>query len=113
MIVLQMESFLSITICYLMIWMEIKKLPFTISQTASINKQVLIQSFLVTITNVLCWLSSSAIYFTSIVKENYPTNLFLWNVILINPVNSVINPIIFCIMPLVKMCKKSMPPGPI
>ena len=108
-IVLQMGSFLSITICYLMMWKEIKKSSFTISRTASIDRKVLIQSLLVTVTNVLYWLPSSAIYFTSIVKESYPTNLLLWNVILINPVNSVINPIIFCIMPLVKILfKKAM-----
>ena len=65
MVTLQMGSFISITIFYSMMWRELKKPSTIISQRTSIDKQVLIQSLLVTTTNTLCWLPSSAIYFLS------------------------------------------------
>ena len=102
MVILQIGSFISITILYLLVWKELKKSYFIISQSPSIDKHVLVQSFLVTITNALCWLPSSTIYITSVVLEIYPTELLIWNAILINTVNSVINPIVFCIAPTTK-----------
>ena len=89
-------------------WKELKKSSFVTSKKRSANNQVLIQSLLVTVTNALCWLPSSAIHMTSIVMETYPTILLIWNAILINPLNSVINPVIFCMMPVLKhLCYKA------
>lgn len=55
-----------------------------------------------TTTNAICWLPSSAIYITSVIMDTYPTSLLIWNAILINPLNSVINPLIFSVYPILK-----------
>ena len=78
-----------------------------IKKNIEAEQQVLIQVLLVTATNAICWIPSSILYLTSIVIETYPTSLIMWNVILINPVNSVINPIIFCITPMVREVGKT------
>ena len=105
-IILQTGSFVSITIFSIEMWNELKKSTVSSSNTNSADKEVLKQSVLVTVTNALCWLPSSAIYIASLIMEAYPTNLLIWNAILINPLNSVINPIIFCIIPIIKKsCK--------
>ena len=42
----------------------------------------------------------------SLVLETYPTHLLLLNIILINPINSVVNTIIFYAAPIIRvMCK--------
>ena len=90
----------------MMMWNELTKSPVSSSKSNSADKEVLKQFVLVTVTNVLCWLPSSAINIASLIMETYPTNLLIWNAILINPLNSVINPIIFCIFPIIKnSCK--------
>ena len=101
MVILQIGSFISITILYLLVWKELKKSYFIISQSPSIDKHVLVQSFLVTITNALCWLPSSTILYHFCCIGNL-SELLIWNAILINTVNSVINPIVFCIAPTTK-----------
>ena len=106
---IQIGSFLNILIIYIIIINELNKPNITNFKSSRIDKQILVQSVLITITNALCWLPSSAIYITSVVMETYPTNLLIWNAILINPLNSVINPLIFCLGPLLKryVSKKS------
>ena len=64
--------------------------------------KLFLQFILVTVTNALCWLPSSTIYIISVVRETYPANLLIWNAILINPINSMINPVIFCMLPVLK-----------
>ena len=70
------------------------------------NKQLRIQALLVIMTNTTCWLPSSVILILSVIAKNYPLHLLTWNAVLINPINSLINPIIFCVLPLVKQIMK-------
>ena len=74
-IILQTGSFVSITIFSIEMWNELKKSTVSSSNTNSADKEVLKQSVLVTVTNALCWLPSSAIYIASLIMEAYPTNL--------------------------------------
>ena len=71
------------------------------SQNAG-DTYLLIQVILVTVINALCWLPSGTIYTASVVMETYPVELLIWNAILINPLNSLLNPLIFCVMPIIK-----------
>ncbi len=47
------------------------------------------------ITNVLAWVPSSVVYFLSLSLTEYPTSMITWAIVLINPVNPLINPVIF------------------
>ena len=102
---LQIFCFIITTIIYLIIIYTLK--IQNVTKNVEAEKQVLIQVLLVTATNAICWIPSGVIYLTSIAMETYPTSILMWNVILINPVNSVINPIIFCIIPMVREIGKN------
>ena len=107
-VLLQLGSFVLVTTLYTIIQKKVITSIEAISQNNLLNSKVLSQSILVTITNAVCWLPSSAVFITSLVLETYPTELLLWNIILINPINSVINPIIFCIAPTIRsLCKSN------
>ena len=108
--ILQIGSFLSILIIYIIVIKDMSKTLIISSAKSRADKQVLIQSVLITITNALCWLPSSAICIASLAMETHPTGLLIWNVILINPLNSVVNPITFCLVPLAKRYMKRSPP---
>ena len=99
--VLQIGAFVSITMMFTAILLENKKSIENISQAAN-DKHLLFQTFFQTFTYAVCWLPSSAILMTSIIMERYPVTLLTWNAILINPINSLINPIFFCFIPLIK-----------
>ena len=99
--VLQIGAFVSITMMFTAILLEYKKSIENVSQAAN-DKHILFQTFLVTFTYAVCWLPSSAILITSVTVERYPVTLLTWNAIFINPINSLINPIFFCFLPLIK-----------
>ncbi len=60
------------------------------------------QAVLVGLSNACCWLPSSVIHLLSTILKEYPTNLLLWNAIVVNPINSVMNPLIFSLYPAIK-----------
>jgi len=59
-----------------------------------------------TFSNAVCWLPSSAIYIASVAMETFPTDLLVWNSVLINPINSVINAFVLLLIPAVKKMLK-------
>ena len=101
-VLVQLGSFILVAILYIIMQKKVMKSIEAISQNNLLNSKVISQSLLVTITNAICWLPSSAIFTTSLVMYTYPIELMLWNIILINPINSVIKPIIFCIAPTIR-----------
>ena len=103
------SSILVAVILYTIIQKKIMKPTEAISQqNPSLNSQMVLQAILVTTTNAICWLPSSAVFIASLVMETYPIELLQWNIMLINPINSVINPIIFCIAPTIRALYKYM-----
>ena len=101
-VLLQLGSFILVAILYTNVQKKIMKSIEAISQNTLLNSKVISQSLLVTITNAICWLPFSVIFIPSLVMDTYPIELLLWNIILINPINSVINTIIFCIAPTIR-----------
>ena len=101
-VMLQLGSFILVVILYIIMQKKVMKSIEAISQNTSLNSKVISQSLLVTITNAICWLPSSAVFIISLVMDTYPIELLLWNIILINPINSVIKPFIFCIAPTIR-----------
>ena len=102
---LQIGVCASIIVMYCVIIKENKKSAAVKAQNRKEkdrNKYLLFQALLVSGTNIMCWLPSSAVYFTSVIMKNYPLTLLTWNAVLINPINSVINPTVFYFMPLFK-----------
>ena len=97
----QIVNLFFLTVVYMMIMKELKKPSVLNKGNNNLERTVMIQSLLLGVINVLCWLPSSVIYTISLVLDTYPISMLTWNCILINPLNSLINPIIFCIFPLI------------
>ncbi len=106
---LQMLNLCFIVVVYFYILSEVQKAAscdiLIQNRMLQAEKNVRNQAVLVGMSNVLCWVPSSIIYLISIAMENYPTDILLWNAILINPLNSIINPLLFCLLPLLRKCK--------
>ena len=66
------------------------------------DKQVLFHSLLVIVTHATCRLPSCIILIITVTKQNYPLFLLSWYAILLNPINSLVNPVIFWIVPFIK-----------
>ena len=66
------------------------------------DKQVLSHSLLVIVTYVTCRLPSCIILIITVTQKNYPLLLLTWYAILVNPINSLVNPVIFWIVPFIK-----------
>ena len=59
---------------------------------------ILAQIITVTFSNTMCWIPSSVIYLHSLFVEKYNTDIIIWTTILITPINSLINPIVFIVV---------------
>ena len=66
------------------------------------DKHVLSHSLLVIMTYVICRLPSCIILIITVTQKNYPLLLLTWYAILVNPINSLVNPVIFWIVPFIK-----------
>ena len=58
---------------------------------------IYVQVCLITVSNILCWIPSGIIYLVVMSLEKYPINLIIWSTIVITPINSIINPVVFII----------------
>lgn len=107
--VLQVASFANVIVEYAIIITKTKKSgPLDQSTTKSQKQQgIVAQGVLIVVVNALCWLPSGSIHITSVAADTFPTQLLVWNAVLVNPLNSVGNPFLFSLYPLVKkLCEK-------
>ena len=58
----------------------------------NLSKTVLIQLVFVNVSNIICWLPSSIVLFSSLLHTKYPIQLLFWVVLVLTPTNSIINP---------------------
>lgn len=97
-LVLQICAFILITVEYFVMFEEIMKKKFKkfCSAQMSHNRRAILIKFVVyTLCNGLCWIPSAVIYALTVSLAQYPIQLLTWNTVLINPLNSLFNPIIF------------------
>lgn len=106
MIILELAAIITIIGTYTVMVRELKKSRDQLSQKSNKSKPALVQTVLIVTSTSLCWLPSGAIHMTSIILKPYPIDLLFWNAILISPLNTVMNPIIFSVIPFLKSCLK-------
>ena len=106
------QFFISLLICsvYGLLIKYMKQAKFvtknvTSSQTS--NYLLTLQLILVTVSNVMCWIPSNIIYLSSSFMTRLPVNLVIWTVIVVAPLNSILNPIIF-ILTAIKKSRKHL-----
>ena len=58
---------------------------------------LLVQLFLMTFSNILCWYPANALYIFGMTMNTFPLNLIYWMTICVCPINSLINPVLFSI----------------
>ncbi len=96
-VILQMISTIFICGVYKMLVDTLKamqnKMKGLVSRRGS-NAVLIIQIVVVTASNVLCWIPSGTIYLTSMFMKEYPLTIIFWTTTAINPINSVVNPIV-------------------
>ncbi len=61
------------------------------------QRAIIVQLVTVTLTNVLCWVPSSAVHLTSLLLKKYPIDMVIWTTIIVMPFNSIVNPIVFTV----------------
>ena len=62
------------------------------------NSTVIIQIITLTISNIICWIPSGIIYLISTFSNKYPIDIAIWTPIVLTPINSIIDPIVFSIV---------------
>ncbi len=58
-------------------------------------KSIFQQLAMVTVSNVLCWFPTSALYISAMFLTKYPIDLVTWAAVCVTPINSIVNPLIF------------------
>ena len=59
------------------------------------DREMFFQIFIITASNVLCWVPSGIVYYLTLVWSEYPTSMLVWTLIAVLPLNSVVNPTFF------------------
>ncbi len=108
--IVQKGSFVSLVTQYVLIFKEITKpKPFLTSNQRQLktSKGTLIAKLGFSLcVNGLSWLPSAVILIVSVVLPQYPIQLLVWNTILVNSVNALLNPVIALIPRLKNCCNK-------
>ncbi len=65
------------------------------SMNQSSYKYPLLQLFLVSFSNILCWCPTSIVYLSVMFIAEYPIDLVIWITVCVIPINSLINPLLF------------------
>ena len=93
----QVMGIIAISMMNIILLKSLKK-ETTVRVSKGINKAVLVQIFLVSGSNLICWVPSSSIFLATLFLSSYPINLLIWNTIAIVPINSIVNPIVFLVI---------------
>ena len=59
------------------------------------NIRLIVQLIVTSLSNIMCWIPASVVYLSVMFLTTYPIHLVTWTTIIILPLNSIINPIIF------------------
>ncbi len=98
---LQFSSIIFITVVYVKLLRELQigkeKLKDQMSKQRS-NRAIIYQLVIVTATNILCWIPSCVVHMISMFSETYPIDMVLWTSIVVMPLNSVVNPVVFTVI---------------
>ncbi len=100
---LQTTSCFSVFVVYALSVKELQKQSKINPQNEKTGKKVTVQAVVIGVGNATCWLPSCALNIISIALHTFPVDMLIWNFILINPLNSVLNPLIYSIVPEIKV----------
>ena len=100
-IILQLLSVASIITIYTILFQKLfksqKRIEISKLSKKKSNFALLVHIFVVTSSNVICWIPSGIIYLSSMFKDEYPIEMIIWTTISCTTINSAINPVVFII----------------
>ena len=94
----QSMSTIVIVVIHAILLSEVKKVKKSFEATQSYkysSKKMMYQLILTSISNILCWFPANAVYIAAMFLSSYPIDLVIWTAVMIMPLNSIFNPIIF------------------
>ena len=97
-IILQSIATLFTPLCYLtLIYELLKSQGNVLFNTFNVQSKTLLFVHLVVIvlSSMLSWIASSAIYLAAMFGDKYPIDMISWTVVVVIPVNSIVNSIVF------------------
>ena len=95
---IQVIAFLFISTIYFFLIKTLRQTEeINLTKANKINKNVIFQFLLVTVTNLIGWFPSSMIFVSSLFLGKYPTDLLIWTTVTVVPINSIINPFVFLV----------------
>ncbi len=56
---------------------------------------IFVQIVVITTSNMLCWIPTAVVCFLTLIVCEYPTDMVIWTLIAVMPLNSVVNPSVF------------------
>jgi leucine-rich repeat-containing G protein-coupled receptor 8 len=95
---IQLFAIISIIVIHCLMIKELNESKKSLGKENNLNRGMMIQLFILTGSNIVCWLPSSIIYLSSIFLTKYPTEMLIWTTVTIMPFNSIINPVVFLVL---------------
>ena len=112
-VIMQIMSTIGVTIMHILLVYNFLKSQNNITKSKADNSPVFLIAQLVVLTtfNILCWVSSDAVFLTAMFLPKYPSPLVPWTSVAILPVNSVSYPAIFVVTQVRKYCHAKQKKG--
>ncbi len=105
-VLVQLFSMLLIIVFYTKLVLSLRKsqekLQTAMSKAHS-NTALLVQLTLVTSSTFVCWIPCATVYLVSMFMREYPIMMIFWVTVTINPINSIVNPILFIVFAMRKL----------
>ena len=93
-IIIQSITSMAIILIYVILFRTLQKNRIKGMKLHSAS-QLVLQLYLITVSNILCWFPVNIVYITSMFLLTYPIELIIWTIITVLPINSIVNPLVF------------------
>ena len=95
-IITQSVSSVLIFLMHILLVNEVTKSKRSLKiQKSEVENKMMYQLILTSTTNILCWIPANIIYISAMFLSIYPINLVIWATVVVMPINSIINPLVF------------------
>ncbi len=78
--------------CLLVHKVNKSKISKSVSKSST---SLVVQLVVVTSTQIVCWIPANILYLICLIVPQYPPELVIWTTVLLVPINSIVNPIVF------------------
>ena len=94
-LVLQVTTVLVVTCSHIMLLKALKDSKEAAGQSSDLHFSTYFQLILLNLSYLFSWILPDILYLVASFLPEYPTELVLWAIVLVVPLNSLINPVIF------------------